>query len=94
MYADCALAAGVIAGIVIGCIAFIFFFIVVGVCVRRRRLTYVRVTEVSQHFFFFAARLSFVFVSDNFLISLMIDEDEDDNSYVAMALHFGVRLTC
>jgi hypothetical protein len=22
----------------------------------------------------------------------MIDEDEDDNSYVAMALHFGVRL--
>jgi hypothetical protein len=24
----------------------------------------------------------------------MIDEDEDDNSNVAMALHFGVRLTC
>jgi hypothetical protein len=37
---------------------------------------------------------------DSFLLSrtifiyLMIDEDEDDNSYVAMALHFGVRLTC
>jgi hypothetical protein len=24
----------------------------------------------------------------------MVDEDEDDNSNVAMALHFGVRLTC
>jgi hypothetical protein len=27
-------------------------------------------------------------------ICLMIDEDEDDTSYVAMMLYFGVRLTC
>jgi hypothetical protein len=36
--------------------------------------------------FFFAARLSLL--SRTIFISLMIDEDEDDNSNVAMVFHF------
>jgi hypothetical protein len=43
-------------------------------------------------FFSFAARISVL--SRTILISLMIDEDEDDISNIAMVLHFGVRLTC
>jgi hypothetical protein len=39
----------------------------------------------NNFFFFFAARLSFC---RTIFIALMIDENEDDNSYVAMALHF------
>jgi hypothetical protein len=35
-----------------------------------------------------------LFLCRTIFISLIIDEDEDDNSYVAMALHFEVRLTC
>jgi hypothetical protein len=52
--------------------------------------------ELLHSFFFFSFFLCCLtqFVeSDNFF-SLMIDEDEDDNSNAAMALHFGVRLTC
>jgi hypothetical protein len=43
-------------------------------------------------FLYLFARLSFL--CQTIFISLMIDDDEDDKSYVAMALHFGVRLTC
>lgn len=41
----CSLAAGVIAGIVVSAILFVAIFSAIGVCVRRRRMTYVRVTE-------------------------------------------------
>jgi hypothetical protein len=33
-------------------------------------------------------------IDDDEVRLLMIDDDEDDKSYVAMALHFGVILTC
>jgi hypothetical protein len=51
----------------------------------------------TYHFFFFFFFFFFFCCQTQFLcrtifISLMIDED--DNSYVAMALRFGVRLTC
>jgi hypothetical protein len=42
---------------------------------------------------FFSCPTQFIESRRSF-ISLMIDEDEDHNSYVAMALHFGVRMTC
>lgn len=41
----CSLAAGIIAGIVISVIVFVFCLVVVGLCVRRRRMSYTRVTE-------------------------------------------------
>jgi hypothetical protein len=58
--------------------------------------TKILISPALPFFFFF---FSFFFCPTQFLcqtifIALMIDEDEDDNSYVTMALHFGVRLTC
>ncbi|KAK7114027.1 hypothetical protein V1264_000155 [Littorina saxatilis] len=44
----CTLATGVIVGIVFGVLVFVGFCTVFGVCVRRRRRTYIRVTEEAQ----------------------------------------------
>ncbi|XP_070184937.1 neuropilin and tolloid-like protein 1 [Littorina saxatilis] len=46
----CTLAAGVIVGIVFGVLVFVGFCTVFGVCVRRRRRTYIRVTETVREY--------------------------------------------
>jgi hypothetical protein len=43
--------------------------------------------------FFFRCCLT-QFLCQTIFISLIVDEDENDYSYVAMKLQFGVRLTC